>query len=305
LLKDSRGRKIAHGDFDRTNHFKANIPRTFNEKYLLTIQVHGDQGEIPLNLILKPGEENVWLTPTPPLFDPFSEDSDRPYNKIVKNLYEQAGQAYLNDDKEKALGLLKKAEELDPSQKQVKVLMAKCNSVPSESTTESSAPATTSIDPATGSTTPGENKEDLRKSEQKSIKKHNKKNKKTNSPTNNFAEKETKPSVRTIEQYAQQLEESLEKKDISRAKKTLEKIRRISPNDKRLETWNSQINQIEHPNLLDQQSKADEAYNLGLESYRKEDYVSAKKFWEETLQFQPNHPQARRNLDRLKDEHPE
>jgi len=58
-------------------------------------------------------------------------------------------------------------------------------------------------------------------------------------------------------------------------------------------------------NNNDRQSQADEAYNLGLESYRKDDFVSAKRFWEETLQIQPNHQQARRNLDRLKVEHPE
>lgn len=53
------------------------------------------------------------------------------------------------------------------------------------------------------------------------------------------------------------------------------------------------------------QAKADQAYNLGLESYRKSDYAAAKKFWAETLQILPTHTQARRNLDRLLEDHPE
>lgn len=57
-------------------------------------------------------------------------------------------------------------------------------------------------------------------------------------------------------------------------------------------------------NAVDQAAKADQAYNLGLESYRQEDYAAAKKFWEETLQIDPTHQQAKRNLDRLNKEHP-
>jgi tetratricopeptide (TPR) repeat protein len=58
-------------------------------------------------------------------------------------------------------------------------------------------------------------------------------------------------------------------------------------------------------NEKEAQAKADQAYNLGLETYRKSDYAAAKKFWEETLQILPTHTQARRNLDRLLEDHPE
>ncbi len=58
-------------------------------------------------------------------------------------------------------------------------------------------------------------------------------------------------------------------------------------------------------NEKETQAKADQAYNLGLESYRKNDYAAAKKFWEETLRILPTHPQARRNLERLQQDHPE
>ena len=55
----------------------------------------------------------------------------------------------------------------------------------------------------------------------------------------------------------------------------------------------------------DIQSQADQVYNLGLDSYRKGDFSAAKKFWEQTIVIQPNHLQAQRNLQRLKEEHPD
>lgn len=53
------------------------------------------------------------------------------------------------------------------------------------------------------------------------------------------------------------------------------------------------------------QAEADQAYNLGLESYRLGNYADAEKDWEQTLLIDPNHPQAQRDLARLKAEHPE
>jgi tetratricopeptide (TPR) repeat protein len=49
----------------------------------------------------------------------------------------------------------------------------------------------------------------------------------------------------------------------------------------------------------DRVEKADRAYNLGLECYRKNDLDGARKFWQETLEYQPGHYQAKRNLERL------
>ncbi|MGH7739995.1 MAG: tetratricopeptide repeat protein, partial [bacterium] len=53
------------------------------------------------------------------------------------------------------------------------------------------------------------------------------------------------------------------------------------------------------------EAEADQAYNLGLESYRLGNYADAEKDWEQTLLIDPNHPQAQRDLARLKAEHPE
>jgi tetratricopeptide (TPR) repeat protein len=53
------------------------------------------------------------------------------------------------------------------------------------------------------------------------------------------------------------------------------------------------------------QAESDQTYNLGLESYRIRNYADAKKYWQQTLVINPNHLQAKRNLDRLKAEHPD
>jgi tetratricopeptide (TPR) repeat protein len=50
--------------------------------------------------------------------------------------------------------------------------------------------------------------------------------------------------------------------------------------------------------------RADQAYNLGLESYRKGNWGAARSFWEQALQNDPHYLQARRALDRLKAEQP-
>ncbi len=53
------------------------------------------------------------------------------------------------------------------------------------------------------------------------------------------------------------------------------------------------------------ESKADEAYNLGLDSYRNGDLDDAKKFWNQAIELNPQHLQAKRDLERLIEEHPE
>jgi tetratricopeptide (TPR) repeat protein len=57
--------------------------------------------------------------------------------------------------------------------------------------------------------------------------------------------------------------------------------------------------------MEDRRAMADQAYNLGLESYRKGNWAEAMKFWEEVLRYVPGHAQAKRNLDRLRLEHVE
>ena len=294
VLKDARKRKVAHGDLDSANRFQADIPKPFRENFQLTVIVRGDQGDIPIVIQLKPGAEEVWVTPTPPPYDAFIEDAKRPYNKIVKNFYEQAAQSYVDGDKDKAIEFLEKAADLDPSQAQVRTLMAKCKAG-KDSLTIVSTPASPAEEVQPEPTRPAKNPAGAAR--------HLSTTKHKNAATTNSATTPLKDHL--LEKNVQQLESALRGGDVATAEKTLRRLKQVEPGDARLPGWEDQLDRLAHPHSQDSQSKADEAYNLGLESYRKEDYASARKFWEETLRFQPNHPQAKRNLDRLKEEHPD
>lgn len=102
----------------------------------------------------------------------------------------------------------------------------------------------------------------------------------------------------------------MEKAYLLKQKKTadacLRDISRWEPNYPKLEEWKAKIVAMAGAESgQDTEAKADEAYNLGLESYRKDDFVNAKKFWQETLEIDPRNEQAKRNLDRLLEEHPD
>jgi tetratricopeptide (TPR) repeat protein len=96
-------------------------------------------------------------------------------------------------------------------------------------------------------------------------------------------------------------EEAQELKDKIEGKHHSPKALPNSSKTKKASTRNTPVAESDET----RQAKADQAYNLGLESYRNEDYAAAKKFWEETLQIEPTHLQAKRNLERLKQEHPD
>ncbi|HET9869448.1 MAG TPA: tetratricopeptide repeat protein, partial [bacterium] len=51
-------------------------------------------------------------------------------------------------------------------------------------------------------------------------------------------------------------------------------------------------------------AEADQTYNLGLESYRAGNYAQAQQYWQQTLDLDPTHFRAKRDLARLKAEHP-
>src|SRR5258708_7040940 len=96
FLKNNKGQMIAHGDLDAQNRFQADIPRPFQGDFQLTVLINGDHAEIPAAIRLSPNADQILLTPTPPPYNPFEENPERPYNKIVKNFYDQAAQAYVN-----------------------------------------------------------------------------------------------------------------------------------------------------------------------------------------------------------------
>ncbi|HJT23057.1 MAG TPA: hypothetical protein VJ873_00660, partial [bacterium] len=189
----------------------------------------------------------------------FQDNPDRPYNAMVKNLYGQALVSYSKGDNLHALSLLKKAEELDPVQPQVEVLLEKIQG-PSEKTSD-----------------PLEQVRDALK------------------------KGKTEEAQAKLEDYldahpddpdALALKDQIEGHP-KPAKKAAPKVKKASK---------------EKPTPQSEQAiqaKADQAYNLGLNSYRQNDFATAKKFWEETLEIMPTHVQAQRNLERLKREHPD
>jgi tetratricopeptide (TPR) repeat protein len=86
----------------------------------------------------------------------------------------------------------------------------------------------------------------------------------------------------------------------------LKEVEALSPDNPKLDYWKEKISELSGNSVPESdESKADEAYNLGLESYRNGNLDDAKKFWSQTLDLNPQHLQAKRDLDRLLEEHPE
>jgi tetratricopeptide (TPR) repeat protein len=307
FLKESKnGRIVAHGTMDTANRFQADIPRSFQDGDLLTVIVKGDQGDMPSVTRLSPDAEQVWSTPTPLPYDAFEDNPKRPYNKIVRNFYEQAIQAYTTGDNENAQVYLEKAGELDPDQPQVQALRKKIrplSPVPQSHEAQetprvqSGKSSVENLLEKAEAAEQSDNPSKARKLYLKILKQD---------PGNEKARQSLlRLKTGSLEGIAQKLEKALSAGDTATAKKALDRLKRDAPTDPRLGGWQEKLDRLVRPDSQGQQSKADEVYNLGLESYRKEDYASAKKFWEETLELQPNHLQARRNLERLREEHPE
>lgn len=86
----------------------------------------------------------------------------------------------------------------------------------------------------------------------------------------------------------------------------LEEIRALSPDNPKIKRWSEEISKMSENSLSeDEQARADKVYNFGLESYRNGNFADAKKFWEQTLEIAPNYQQAKQNLNRLLEDHPE
>jgi len=112
--------------------------------------------------------------------------------------------------------------------------------------------------------------------------------------------------VDPVEGKLSELEKAFKAGDKAAAEKLVSEIKELDPQNASLKEWEKKIETMANPELAsDSEAKADEAYNLGLQSYRNNDLVSAKKFWSDALELNPRHQQARRNLDRLLEEHPE
>jgi len=112
--------------------------------------------------------------------------------------------------------------------------------------------------------------------------------------------------VDPLQQKINDLKEALQANRKEQAERDLQGIKELSPNHPKIRYWIEQVAEMSAENTKDDsQAGADEAYNLGLESYRKGDLAGAKKFWSECVRLNPQYVQARRNLDRLIEENPQ
>ena len=282
---------IANSDEDSGNTFKINVSQPFSD-YELTVFVQGNENEqIPMIINLTPEKDKVTKLS---VYTPFVENPNRSYNTLVKSLYEQAGQAYGQDDNKSAINLLEKAEQVDPTEPQVLAFIAKLKPQTADNSTEKFIA------------------DSLAKAQKAEA--DNKIHEAENwyaevlevAPKNQIAvDGIDRLQAKLLEQAANLIEKEIKDGDYPKAKTLLVKIKQDFPNDVRIKEWQNKIDQLSQGTTVsDSQSKADEVYNLGLDSYRKDDYVSAKKFWEETLQIDPHYIQAQQNLDRLNQEHP-
>lgn len=272
LKEEATGRTISKGGLLPKEQFEFNVNKPYNAAYRLTLFLNADHQEVPTVIHLSSGSAHAVVSPVPETVEDFESSAHHPYNDMVKNFYTEAVQEYSKGRYRESLGLLQKANELDPDQSQVNSL-----------TKQAQAKLLDSEEP------------DLLKKANREYKKGNK-----------------EAALAKIADYLDQnpddpdaidLKNSIEDRDtgnIDRLKKTPQAKKTGPPKA-------GATNEPRHSQLDEQtqQAKADQAYNLGLESYRKNDYAAAKKFWEETLRISPTHLQAKRNLERLKKDHPD
>ncbi len=303
LKEESDNRTISKGGLSPETQFQFGVNQPFQGPYRLTVYLDSDHEEVPASIRLSIQNGNKGENPGADSLDDYQENPDHPYNAMVKNFYEQAVVNYGKGDNLHALELLKKAEELDPSQPQVEALVQKIQG-------PSDAPSNGLLDQVHAALKKGNQEEALAKLEDY-LDEH---------PDDEEA-LELKEQIEGKNGSASTLKTALTKAEkADQAGETplavqwYKKALNLDPNNKEAAAALSRLKTDAQPSHkktklklsdADAQAQSDQAYNLGLESYRKSDYAAAKKFWEETLQILPTHLQARQNLDRLMTEHPE
>ena len=292
MLSDRHDDKIiGQNDNDLGEAFKLNVAKPFVD-YELTVFVDGDNNQqIPLIVRLCPDKENAAKLA---VCVPFVENPNRPYNTLVKSLYEQAEQAYSQGDDKSAVNYLEKAEKVDATEPQLLAFLGRLKPQTPDNSTQRFI------------------EDSLAKAQKAEA------DKKIHDAEMAYAEVlKVDPKNQTaiqgiyqlqallLSQAAELIEKEIKDGDYPKAKILLSKIRQDFPNDVRIKQWEDQIDELVGAGTgLEKKAKADEVYNLGLDSYRKDDFVSARTFWQEALKIDPQYIQAQQNLDRLNQEHP-
>ncbi len=90
--------------------------------------------------------------------------------------------------------------------------------------------------------------------------------------------------VDPLSEKIKELEKALADGKKRNALSYLKEIRSLSPDNPNLGYWKEKIYELSGNSVAEtDESKADEAYNLGLESYRNGNIDDAKKFWRQSL----------------------
>jgi tetratricopeptide (TPR) repeat protein len=276
----------------------------------------------------------------------YRSDPDRPYDSMVKNLFDKAVNEFRNQNYSRALETVDQALEVNEENQQLKdlktLIESKNSDVQAEKDTtraeglfeegdmqgasevietvlqdnpnyEPALELKKKIEDSVGKEKMKQSQDDLEAATQKEkdgqylvAKKYYEKALQED-PGNEEAEKglqRVRTLVDPVEGELAELEKTVRMGDKPTAEKLVLEIEKIDPQTPGLKKLKEKVEAMSAPNS-DSEAKADEAYNLGLQSYRNNDLVSAKKFWSDALELNPRHEQARRNLNRLLDEHPE
>jgi tetratricopeptide (TPR) repeat protein len=305
---------VQKGGLGNQKTFTTEISKPFKDGYRLTIFAKEDQDQVPVILNLAPDESYKEKNGISGSSIPdFEENPDHAYNAMVKSLYKQAAQAYSTGDKSSALTYLNKAVDLDPTQTQVQsfrqLILAGADEIPQgEQTTPGVTSSKERPDDKLSST---ENADDLAARAKKAelngdlLKARTFYEKALNLKPNE-PDWSSKIGLLNRKLALEKFKIALKEKNLAEARTAFEKLKALDPNNPQLPDWKKQLDSLQSPSIGDDsQAQADQFYNMGLESYRNNDYAGAKKYWQEALKLQPNHQQAANNLQRLIDEHPE
>jgi tetratricopeptide (TPR) repeat protein len=298
ILEDEKsGSCIAKGGVNPAALFQFQVHRPFQGPYRLTLFLHPEDEEVPVALTLRRNTESRPGVPASPETEDYRENPDHPYDLMVKSLYERAVAAYSRGDSPTALDLLDKARELDGTQPQILALLVKIKGP--------DVPNLDSLESIRACLKKG-NREEAAAKLGDYLRDH---------PDDDEALKledeidgGRKARSEELLRRAKNAEESGE---TDRARRLYQKALKFDPQNRDARDALARLHSPSKPKTAtpalsdaDRQAQADQAYNLGLDSYRQGDYAAAAKFWQETLQILPTHLQARRNLERLKEEHP-
>jgi tetratricopeptide (TPR) repeat protein len=278
----------------------------------------------------------------------FKTDPDRPYNRLVKNYYDNALKYYRQKHYPESLDAIDQAQRLDPDNTQVKNLLGLIQDSNSSLLTDKNiqeankewkngesqkalsildnvlkinpdSRAALDLKKQIEASTDQQNREriakglDAAKKDEQNNQFLDAKNKYTEvlklDPKNDQAAKgleRVTGYIDPVQQKIASLEKALKANQKDKAKKYYNEIKELSPDNPKLSAWKVKVDAMIDPTAAkDTTAKTDETYNLGLDSYRKGDLADAKKFWEETLELDPNYSPAQKNLDRLLQDHPE